>query len=105
MPLACVRGTLPSDRWKERPLWNNCSGLQCGPPCSLQHDGHAGETPGGRERLRWVAPETDIDPVCGKTVHTDKAKSAMHDGTVYYFRSSECRDRFEAAPQTYVKPM
>ena len=67
-----------------------------------QHDGK--DTPSDRERLRWVPPETDVDPVCGKTVHTDKAKSVVHDGTVYYFCSSECRDRFEAAPQLYVGP-
>ena len=69
-----------------------------------QHDGHGKDTPSDRERLRWVPPETDVDPVCGKTIHTDKAKSVVHDGTVYYFCSSECRDRFEAAPQLYVGP-
>jgi YHS domain-containing protein len=69
-----------------------------------QHDGRGKGTPSDRERLRWVPPETDVDPVCGKTVHTDKAKSVVHDGTVYYFCSSECRDRFEAAPQLYVGP-
>jgi YHS domain-containing protein len=52
--------------------------------------------------LRWVAPETDVDPVCGKTVHTDQAKPSVHDGTVYYFCSRECREQFEAAPQLYV---
>lgn len=52
--------------------------------------------------LRWVAPETDVDPVCGKTVHTNRAKPSVHDGTVYYFCSRECREQFEAAPQLYV---
>ncbi len=59
-------------------------------------------TPGDREQLRWVPPETDVDPVCGKTVHTQGAKSAVHDGTVYYFCSRECREQFEAAPHLYV---
>jgi len=68
-----------------------------------QHEGH-GKDAGDRERLRWVPPESDIDPVCGMTVHPNQAKSAVHDGTVYYFCSSECRDRFEAAPQLYVGP-
>jgi YHS domain-containing protein len=67
-----------------------------------QHEGDGEDTSADRERLRWVAPETDIDPVCGKTVHTGTAKSAVHGGTVYYFCSNECRERFEAAPQLYV---
>jgi YHS domain-containing protein len=45
---------------------------------------------------------TEIDPVCRKTVSTDTAKSAVYAGTVYYFCSNECRDRFEAAPEKYV---
>jgi YHS domain-containing protein len=49
-----------------------------------------------------VPPQTDVDPVCGKTVHTDRAKPSVHDGTVYYFCSRECRERFEAAPQHYL---
>jgi YHS domain-containing protein len=59
-------------------------------------------TSSDRGRLRWTPPATDTDPVCGMTVHTDKAKSAVHDGTVYYFCSTGCRDRFEAEPQLYV---
>lgn len=55
----------------------------------------------GRE-LRWTAPESDVDPVCGKTVATDKAKLSVFDGTVYYFCSRECRELFEAAPDLYV---
>ena len=54
------------------------------------------------DQLRWVPPETDVDPVCGKTVHTDKARSSVHDGSVFYFCSRECRERFEAAPALYV---
>ena len=54
--------------------------------------------------LRWVPPESDVDPVCGKTVHPDRAKPSVHDGRVYYFCSRECRELFEAAPQLYVGP-
>ena len=68
-----------------------------------QHEGH-GKDVSDRERLRWVPPENDIDPVCGMTVRPNQAKSAVHDGTVYYFCSNDCRDRFEAAPQLYVGP-
>ena len=45
---------------------------------------------------------SDVDPVCGKTVRTDRAKPSVFAGTVYYFCSRECRERFEAAPELYV---
>ena len=62
-----------------------------------------GEIGDGPARLRWEAPPTARDPVCRLTISTDKAKSAVHDGEVYYFCSAECRDKFEAAPQSYVE--
>ncbi len=49
----------------------------------------------------WVPPETNVDPVCGMTVQTGTAKSAVIDGTVYYFCSSESRERFEATSRIY----
>ena len=67
-----------------------------------RHGGHGDETARDGQKVRWVPPESDVDPVCGKTVKPDQAKSAVHDGTVYYFCSNECRDRFETAPQLYV---
>ena len=67
-----------------------------------QHGGHGVDTLRDQQQPRWVPPESDVDPVCGKTVQTDKAKSVVHDGTIYYFCSNECRDRFETAPQLYV---
>ncbi len=51
---------------------------------------------------RRIAPSKDVDPVCGKAVSTDKAKPSFFDGYVYYFCSRECREVFEAAPETYV---
>ncbi|TAM64232.1 MAG: YHS domain-containing protein [Rhodanobacter sp.] len=80
--------------------------------CGAHVMGHGHGQPGehgkdalpNAEPLRWVPPETDVDPVCGKTVHTDRAKSAVHEGTVYYFCSRECRELFEAAPQLYPDP-
>jgi YHS domain-containing protein len=59
----------------------------------------------GAENPRWVAPERAVDPVCGMTVQTATAKSAVHDGHVYYFCSQDCRQKFEAAPVSYVKPL
>jgi len=52
--------------------------------------------------LRWVPPETDKDPVCGKTVKTADAKPSVYDGRVFYFCSRECREIFEAAPHLHV---
>jgi YHS domain-containing protein len=51
---------------------------------------------------RWTPPQTEIDPVCGMTVNTGDAKSSIHDGTVYYFCSADCRDKFEAEPPRYT---
>jgi YHS domain-containing protein len=53
-------------------------------------------------RLRWVPPVKDTDPVCGKTVRTDRAKPSVYAGNVYYFCSRECREVFEAAPNLYL---
>ncbi len=52
--------------------------------------------------LRWSAPEKDTDPVCGQTVSTDNAKSSVHDGQVYYFCSTDCREKFEAGPHLHL---
>ncbi len=52
--------------------------------------------------FRWVPPETDIDPVCGKSVSTREAKPTVHAGDVYYLCSRECREVFEVAPELYV---
>jgi YHS domain-containing protein len=53
--------------------------------------------------VRWLPPEKDVDPVCGMTVETAKAKSAVHGGHVYYFCSQDCREKFEAAPASYLQ--
>lgn len=54
--------------------------------------------------LRWVAPERDIDPVCGKSIATAKSKPSVYDGLVYYFCSRQCREVFEAAPEMHAPP-
>ncbi len=69
---------------------------------SHDHAGHAKKSPAKTEALMWTAPERDVDPVCGKDVATAKAKSAVHRGWVYYFCSRECREAFEAAPDSYL---
>lgn len=52
---------------------------------------------------RWLPPEQTVDPVCGMTVQTKNAKSAVHEGHIYYFCSEDCRAKFEAAPASYLK--
>jgi YHS domain-containing protein len=65
-----------------------------------RHEGHGA----GPDRAQWAPPETEVDPVCGMTVRTASAKSAVHDGKVYYFCSAEHRDGFESAPGQYIGP-
>lgn len=70
---------------------------------------HGGGRPGsgastaGSGELRWEPPAKDVDPVCGMTVETATAKSAVHGGAVHYFCSQVCRDKFEANPAAYPK--
>ncbi len=50
----------------------------------------------------WTAPKLAVDPLCGKTVQTNAARSSVDDGAVHYFCSRECRERFEVAPKLYL---
>lgn len=63
---------------------------------------HSQQSDDTSSQLQWLAPENAIDPVCIKTVQTTTAKPSVHDGQVYYFCSRDCRERFEAAPDTYL---
>ena len=67
------------------------------------HGGKEADDHSGEGNLRWIAPKQAVDPVCGMTVQTASAKSAVHNGQVYYFCSQDCRQKFEAAPASYVK--
>ena len=45
------------------------------------------------------------DPVCGMTVDPQKAAgSVAYQGQTYYFCSSGCAAKFQAAPQKYLDP-
>ncbi len=65
------------------------------------HHGAGGD--GNDDKQRWAPPDQAVDPVCGMTVRTADAKSAVHDGQVYYFCSQDCRQKFEAAPASYAR--
>ncbi|WP_276274189.1 YHS domain-containing protein [Haloarcula litorea] len=44
------------------------------------------------------------DPVCGMELSfSDAVATVQHDGTVYYFCSDECRQRFEEQPSVYTE--
>lgn len=74
----------------------------CGAHLAGRRADTAGNPPaGGQADLRWIAPATDTDPVCGDTVRPEHAKPSVHAGQVYYFCSRECREAFEAAPHLY----
>src|SRR3546814_17602080 len=64
--------------------------------------GRHGDSEHDAAQPHWVPPETDTDPVCGKTVRTETARPSIHEGRVFYFCSRECRERFEAAPDIYI---
>jgi YHS domain-containing protein len=70
--------------------------------CGAHIMGHGGHRRRHGENSR-LPPAQDIDPVCGMTVETATAKSSAHKGHVYYFCSQTCREKFETAPETYLK--
>jgi YHS domain-containing protein len=67
------------------------------------HRGHSGSN--GRDDVprRDLPPDRVTDPVCGMTIQAKDAKTAMHQGTIYYFCSQDCRTKFEATPERYLK--
>jgi len=51
-----------------------------------------------------VEPEV-IDPVCGMSIlPSDAVGRVTHRGETYYFCSPSCLDKFQAAPEAYLKP-
>ncbi len=48
---------------------------------------------------------TAIDPVCGMTVDTEKARNLEHAGLHYYFCSQNCVEKFKANPGKYLNPV
>lgn len=67
----------------------------CGAHMVHGYGGHAGH--GGSEGEH-------IDPVCGMAVAADQGYGKTHQGMVYRFCSRDCLDKFEAAPDKYLKP-
>ena len=68
-----------------------------------RQSGSGGHDHGENRPGTGITPESAVDPVCGMTVRTAEAKSAMYQGRAYYFCSPVCRDKFEASPATYAQ--
>lgn len=67
----------------------------CGAHMIHGHGGHAGHGCGGGEH---------VDPVCGMTVAAEQGYGKMHQGTLYWFCSRSCLDKFESDPDKYLHP-
>lgn len=67
------------------------------------HGGGGGHGEGAASNAAASAPEAAIDPVSGEAVRTAQAVTSIYQGKIYYFASSENRQRFEAAPQQYAQ--
>lgn len=51
-----------------------------------------------------VTVVTAIDPICGMTVRTDRARHRVdHDGETYYFCCAGCREKFIADPAPHLR--
>jgi YHS domain-containing protein len=75
-----------------------CGGHMMGHAQSHAHVG----APGGGADGPPVAPNEDVDSVCGMVVSASSAITATFEGKTYHFCSDSCRKRFEASPATYT---
>ena len=46
----------------------------------------------------------NIDPVCGMTVKPESPHRFEYRGVEYRFCSAKCLAKFQASPETYLKP-
>jgi YHS domain-containing protein len=44
-----------------------------------------------------------IDPVCGMSVAQNQGPHYRHEGTTWWFCSTQCRDEFAADPEKFVR--
>jgi YHS domain-containing protein len=71
--------------------------------CGAHVMGHGGHGAHGEAHSAPSGePKEAVDPVCGMTVTTGDAKTSVHEGRIYYFCSQDCREKFEAAPPSYL---
>ncbi len=63
------------------------------------------ESDGSLPLAAGPSEETEIDPVCGMKVSPNSAAGKHeHGGQVYYFCNPNCKTRFQADPDLYLKP-
>ncbi len=69
------------------------------------HHAHSDHVPHTHRAAHGVAPKAGeaIDPVCGMRVDPASALSHRHGDETYYFCNPRCRDKFVAAPSSYLK--
>jgi P-type Cu+ transporter len=75
------------------------------PMAPVEHAGHLGHslvmaaTPGGHMERQ----SSEIDPVCGMSVDTERAEYRSFDkGKTYYFCSAGCKETFDKDPSKYI---
>ena len=73
------------------------------------HDAHAGHKHGGccshGHHHNEAGPVKAIDPVCGMSVDPATAKHRLtYRDQEYFFCSGRCRERFNADPESFLKP-
>jgi len=83
-------------------LFMRFGGMRCGFSGRHAHPAQGPKRHGAEGTPIESSPPTD--PVSQRRVDPKTAVASMYEGRAYYFESRENRDRFEAAPQTYVGP-
>jgi len=68
----------------------------------MQKQSNISDSRKGQSQASDASPP--IDPVCGMELEgsMDKLEQIEHDGATYYFCSTDCRERFEAAPEDFI---
>ncbi|MDQ2711471.1 MAG: YHS domain-containing protein, partial [Acidobacteriota bacterium] len=61
-----------------------------------------------KPQIVQIAPAPSVlhhDPVCGMNIKQQNATGTVeHNGTLYYFCSNSCVEKFKANPQQYLEP-
>lgn len=84
-------------------VWGGLFFLMMRMGCGAHVMGHRHARGGrGDGQRQWLPPDQAVDPVCGRTIATATAKTAVHAGHAYYFCSADCRSAFEADPARFA---
>ncbi|MCM2282276.1 MAG: heavy metal translocating P-type ATPase [Bdellovibrionaceae bacterium] len=68
------------------------------------HHGHSGQA----KHVHSLSADVKVtDPVCGMRIDPQTAKggSSVYSGQTYYFCNPKCKTKFDAAPESYLKPV